>query len=297
MGIIFPFYCKLNYNGEYNNTKEQEIELKDLILEKIEKGFISNEYNTNSLDEGKFQIIKYNNMEITLTTTEEQKNLIDHNLTAVDFTECEKLLRIYYNISDDKKLYMLKKDLYEEGMKIPKIEYDIYSKLNDTNLIQLDLSVCKNIKIDLFIQVIISEKENIDEYNKSSPYYNDICYPVQSENNTDIIIKDRQKEFIDKNKTVCQENCEFTEYNYNIHKAKCSCKVEESSSSSIFMNINKTEIHESFKDIKSKMNIEIVKCYKVLFTKDGIIKNIAFYLIIIIFLLHLAFIIIFYNKY
>ena len=296
MDIIITLSCKLNYNGEHNNTKEKEIELKDLILEKIEKGFISNEYNTYSLDEGKLQIIKYNNMEITLTTTEEQKNLIEHNFTAIDFTECEKLLRIKYNISEDEKLYIRKIDIYQKGMKIPKIEYDIYSKLNDTNLIKLNLSVCKNVNIDLSLPVFISEIENIDEYNTSSGYYNDICYPAQSESNTDIIIKDRQKEFIDKNKTVCQENCDFTEYNYNTQKAKCSCKVEESSSSSIFMNINKTEIYESFKDIKSKMNIEIVKCYKVLFTKDGIIKNIAFYLIIIIFLLHLIFIIIFYNK-
>ena len=235
-------------------------------------------------------------MEITLTTTEEQKNLIDYNLTAIDFTECEKLLRLNYNISDDEKLYIRKIDIYQEGMKIPKIEYDIYSKLNDTNLIKLNLSVCKNVNIDLSLPVFISEIENIDEYNKSSGYYNDICYPAQSESNTDIIIKDRQKEFIDKNKTVCQENCEFTEYNYNTQKAKCSCKVEESSSSSIFMNINKTEIYESFKDIKSKMNIEILRCYKVLFTKDGIIKNIAFYLIITIFLLHLIFIILFYSK-
>ena len=87
MDLIVTLSCRLNYNGEHNNTIEQEIELKDLILEKIEKGFISNEYNTYSLDEGKLQIIKYNNMEITLTTTEEQKNLIEYNLTAIDFTE------------------------------------------------------------------------------------------------------------------------------------------------------------------------------------------------------------------
>ena len=141
-------------------------------------------------------------MEITLTTTEEQKNLIEYNLTAIDFTECEKLLRIKYNISDDEKLYMRKIDIYQEGMKIPKIEYDIYSKLNDTNLIKLNLSVCKNVNIDLSLPVFISEIENIDEYNTSSGYYNDICYPAQSESNTDIIIKDRQKEFIDKNKIL-----------------------------------------------------------------------------------------------
>ena len=40
MGIIFPFYCILNYNGEYNNTKEQEIELKFKEWEDIEKNLM-----------------------------------------------------------------------------------------------------------------------------------------------------------------------------------------------------------------------------------------------------------------
>ena len=297
MDITKNLFCFLNYKGIYNNSREQNIELQDIILEKIEKGFISNDYNTESLDEGKGQVLKFNKMEITLTTTETQKKMLDHhNLTGIDFTECEKLLRKFYNIAIDKKLYMMKIDMYQERMKIPKIEYDVYSKLNDTNLIKLNISICKNINIDLSIPAFISEKDNIDEYNKSSGYYNDLCYPAQSESNTDIIIKDRQKEFIDKNKTVCQENCDFTEYNYNTKKAKCSCKVEESSSSSINMVINITEIYQSFKDIKNMINIEIVKCYKILFTKKGIIKNIAFYLIILLLFLHFIFIIIFYCK-
>ena len=288
--------CDLYYNGKKNGTKEKENELKDIILEKIEKNFISNEFNRSGLYEGKDQIIKYNNMEVTLTTTESQKKIIEHNKTAIDFTECEKLLRKHYNISDNGKLFMIKIDTYQEGIKIPKIEYNIYSNLNNTNLFKLNLSICDKIKIDLFFPVIITEKENIDEYNQTSGYYNDICYPAQSETNSDITIMDRQKEFINKNKLVCQENCVFTEYNYKTHKAKCSCEVKESSFSSIKMVINITEIYESFKNIKKIMNIGILKCYKVLFTKDGIIKNLAFYLIIIIILLHFIFIIIFYNK-
>ena len=181
-------------------------------------------------------------------------------------------------------------------MKIPKIEYDIYSKLNDTNLIKLNLSVCNNINIDFSIPVYISEKENIDEYNISSGYYNDKCYPAKSEGNADITIKDRQKEFIDKNKTVCQENCDFTEYNYDTKKAKCSCKVEESSSSSKDIIINITEIYGNFKDIKSRINIDILKCYKVLFTKEGLINNIASYIIIFLIILHVIMMILFYIK-
>ena len=38
-------------------------------------------------------------------------------------------------------------------MRIPKIEYDIYAKLNGENLEKLRLNSCKNNKISLFIPI------------------------------------------------------------------------------------------------------------------------------------------------
>ena len=69
-----------------------------------------------------------------------------------------------------------------------------------------------------------------DIYNKSGDFYNDVCSPATA-NDNDIILKDRKKEFIEQNKTVCQEECDFSDYDYNINKANCSCLVKESSSS------------------------------------------------------------------
>ena len=92
-------------------------------------------------------------------------------------------------------------------MKIPKIEYDVYSKLNGDNLIKLNKSICKDIKVYLSVPVEITE--NLDILNSSSEYYNDICYIATSDNGTDLILKDRKNEFINKNKTICQEDCAF----------------------------------------------------------------------------------------
>ena len=36
----------------------------------------------------------------------------------------------------------LRVDIIQEKMKIPKIEYNLYSKINGTNLIKLNLSIC-----------------------------------------------------------------------------------------------------------------------------------------------------------
>ena len=63
------------------------------------------------------------------------------------------------------------------------------------------------------------------------------------------------------------------------------------------MKINKTKLYESFINIKNKLNIKLMKCYKVLFGKKGILYNIASYIIILIIIFHTIVIILFYyNK-
>ena len=51
--------------------------------------------------------------------------------------------------------------------------------------------------------------ENIDKLNMNSKYFHDICYISTSDYGTDITLKDRGEEYIKKNKTLCQENCNF----------------------------------------------------------------------------------------
>ena len=59
-------------------------------------------------------------------------------------------------------------------MKIPKIKYDLYSKINGTNLMKLNLSICENSKLSILVPVEINE--DLDILNGTSGYYNDICY-------------------------------------------------------------------------------------------------------------------------
>ena len=40
-------------------------------------------------------------------------------------------------------------------MKIPKVIFDVYCKLNDTNLIKLDLSICQNTRVEISIPIKI----------------------------------------------------------------------------------------------------------------------------------------------
>ena len=88
-------------------------------------------------------------MTITLTSTRNQKNDENNpNISSINLGDCERILKEVYNIPQNKSLFMKKIESIEEGMKIPKIEFDIYYRLNQTNLTKLNLSFCGNIKID-----------------------------------------------------------------------------------------------------------------------------------------------------
>ena len=233
-------------------------------------------------------------MTITFSTTQNQKNNINDNMTKIDLGECETLLRNFYNISSNETLYMKKIDVVQEGLKTPKVVYDVYSKLFGTNLIKLNLTVCENSKISIFTPFAIAE--NIDEYNSSSGYYNDICYTTTSEAGTDIPLKDRQTNYIDGDKIVCQEGCKFIKYDIQKSKATCSCNVEKTPLSISDMNINKTKLLDDFINIKNIANFNFLVCYKKLFCKNGLLNNIGSYIIFSIILFHMMTLIIFYKK-
>ena len=125
--------------NETEKSKEDEIKFYDNILNMVEKEFISNNYNTSKIDNGEDEIIKTEKMIITLTTTENQKNNINNNITRIYLDDCEILLRNYYNISDNETLYIKKIDVHQQGTNALKIEYDVYAKLFRNNLIKLNL--------------------------------------------------------------------------------------------------------------------------------------------------------------
>ena len=249
-----------NIGNCYKKSKDEEIKYYDNILQNIENKFTSDDYDTSNIDGGQDEIITNGKITTTLTTSENQKNNINNNMTKIDLGECENLLRKFFNLSFNESLYIKKIDIIQEGIKTLKVEYNVYAKLFEKNLINLNLTICEKSKISISIPIILNE--DIDKFNSSSGYYNDICYTTTSEDGTDILIKDRQTEFCDKNKIICQENCDFTEYNYNTLVAKCSCEVKECSNSFADMNINKAKILDNFKNIKNFINFNFLICYK-----------------------------------
>ena len=287
--------CKINYQPEENNANnEANKEIEEKVVENI-KEELTKDFDTSDIDKGENIVIKQKDSTITISTTENQKNEKNNNVSTINLGDCENKIKDEYNISRDKSLYILKIDVRQEGLKIPKIEYEVYYPLFGDSLIKLNLTACKNSKIELSIPVKLTE--SLDKINSSSEYYNDICYTITSENGTDISLSDRKKEFINNNLTVCEEDCDFSDYNYTTGKAMCSCQVKTKSTAKVAgVSIDKNKLYENFIDIKNIVNINVLKCYKLIFTLNAFKSNYANLILLVIILLFLICLILFYFK-
>ena len=86
-----------------------------------EKEKIFNNCNKTDILEGNDKEKQIDNVKITLTTVDNQKNNEYKNTTTIDIGQCENILKENHNISKNETLYIVKYDIEEEGMKIPKI--------------------------------------------------------------------------------------------------------------------------------------------------------------------------------
>ena len=281
-----------------NKTLENdENKIYDKIIEIVELILTSENFDTSYLDQGEDQIIEMEKMKIILTTAQNQKKNLYNNKTIVDLGECETLIRNNYNLSDNEILYIKMFDVKKDGMKISKIEFDVYCKLFGTNLTKLDvLSTCGNNRISISIPIGLSE--NLDKLNISSGYFNDLCYSSTSDIGTDISLNDRKIYFIENNKTVCQEDCLFSDYNSSIQKVNCSCHVKEASK--IFANIyiNKSKLYENFGSTNNKIdisNLAITSC-DIFSSKENIESNAGFFSLLVILVIFIIIFIIFCMK-
>ena len=95
-------------------------------------------------------------MVITFTSTEIQKNNENSKYTTINLGECENILKKYYNISEESKLYILKIDKEQKGKNYPQIEYQVFYPSISGKMEILNLSLCDGIYIELSIPIVIN---------------------------------------------------------------------------------------------------------------------------------------------
>ena len=122
---------------------------------------------------------------------------------------------------------------------------------------------------------------------------------MTSDDGTDMSLKDRRSDYINSDNIICQNGCDFSEYNSKYKRAKCECFAKESNLSFAEMIINKTQLFDNIKDIRNLVNMNILICYKQLLSIisfKGIIHNPGSLTIACIILFHTISVFIFYIR-
>ena len=252
-------------------------------LDSLVNDFLSN--GENSL------VVNQEDLSLEIVPSDKQNEIGE--LSVINLGDCEAKLKQKYKINDDESLVIVKIDYYNTGYLVPKVEYDVYNPLT---LEKLDLDVCNDTKIDILLPVSLKE-DDLFKYNTSSEYYNDFCFPYTTEDGTDIILTDRKNEYVDNNMSLCDSNCEYTGYNNVTKKAVCNCEVRKDNISlNSEIGINKEDLLKTFIDIKSRLNLKSMKCYKLLFSKKGLISNIGSYVLLSIIFVDSFMVILFVAK-
>ena len=266
----------------YENTFQTATNIfKNNMDENIQifKEYLSN-FNISENTEDK---VKYEDDTIyQVTTSENQRNNTNKNISTIDLGDCEKELKIKYQINDSLPLIIFKIDYFTPDSLIPKIGYEIYHPLNKS---KLDLSYCKDIFISLNIPVSIDE-DNLFKYDPNNEFYTDNCFSYTTENGTDIILNDRKQEFSDNKLSLCENNCNYTGYDRNNKQSSCSCDVKNKMDSISEILDNPIILSNNFENDKGgsnsgAANIISIKCTKALFSKEGLKNNISSYILII----------------
>ena len=116
-------------------------------------------------------------------------------------------------------------------------------------------------------------EQNINFFNASSEFYNNICFHFESPNGKDMTLKDRLLEFYP-NITLCNEGCYCHGVNLSSMMALCECKFTEIMSGNIFTdNAFVSKISDEIKEVVIKSNLEILQCYKDIFVYKYFKKN------------------------
>ena len=286
---FFNDICSINTINNKSQSDAKSI-LISTIIKEIEDGTL-NKLLSGVIFKEKNDIIKISNDVLyQLTSSFNQKNNEYENITSINLGEFETILKDNYNIQLSEALIIFKIEQFIEDLYIPLIEYEIFNPITNE---KFNLDYYKNESIELNIPVIINEI-NLFIHDPYNNYYNDICNINTTEIGIDITLYDRQEEFNKDNLSLCPKNCNYNGYNSTNKKVSCLCQIQNGLSLST--EINKNELLYNFFITKKSTNFDVLKCYKLLFSKRGLIQNIGSYIILVIIFINIILAIIFCLK-
>ena len=298
----FSFSLSINNNYSKNCYRRSNEE----ILNALEENLFSI-YNS---EKGKSYIVKGDN-NITFQVTDGkneldllQKGFLDNqDLSILDLGECETRLKKEYNINETLSLIYIKQENTKAKPLDKNIIFEVYEPINFT---KLNLSFCTEDTINIYVKMDFSQetKEIYDELksqgydmlNINDRFYHDICIPYTYTNDIDILLSDRVNYIYKNQDSQCQQNCQFSSYLANSLYMNCTCNAINDNNKIDDKKFNGKILYESFYDVLKYSNFRILKCYKLVFSKNIFPKNYGSTIVLISFGLYLTCLIIFAIK-
>ena len=217
------------------------------------------------------------------------------NLTFIEFSDAQKrqLLR-KFKINENEKLFVYISDLPSDDERTATSDYDyIFMLENGTKLNLNDLNEdfvvtvtvpIRDLDLANFEYAKNFADKGYDIYDKNGDFYINPCTAAYIHKD-DIPLKDRKKD-IYPNVTICKgSNCQYKEANLDDRRIVCECNLNADK-------INDTAEEDDYmmtsdKDVKNyvldNINYRIIKCYYLLLDFKNLVKNPAFYAMVLIF--------------
>ena len=290
-----------NENNLKNNFTFNPLMQKPGQFMKEEKENIFDSFKNNKTREFEndyFSMCIYDKKNIT------EKNLgnISSTMSKIDFHKCEEKLIKNGIINKNDSLIIVQMDINRKDQLTNQVEYQFFF----SNGTEINLSLCKDIKINLILNVNITSINNLDKakdifnkngydiFNSNDSFYNDICTIYTSENKTDLTLKDRKK-IIYENYSFCEENCTFIGYNFEENTVNCSCDVKNEVNED-YSQFNINQFSKKVFNVFSESNFKVIKCYKLVFSIYNLKKNFGSHIIISLGIIQLIYIFLFIKN-
>jgi len=178
------------------------------------------------------------------------------------------------------------------------MKIDAAKSCSDKNVIMYE-NIANILNQSLSLTLLKDLKINIFDLN--SEFYNDICFHFDSPYDKDTTLQDRIKSFYP-NITLCDSGCRQKGINMSSLESECECIFQDLLSKRILQNeligdnlIVKETLQEVM-EMLSNLNLDILVCYKDIYSFKYFKKNIGGFIILVLIFIQTICIIYFYAK-
>ena len=184
------------------------------------------------------------------------------------------------------------------------LQFDVFDPITYK---KLDLSVCDDTKIDLYVPLILTEEkeeqynnilnQGYDPFDLNDKFYREICTPYSSENGTDVLLDERE-EFVYSsvvNDTKCPEGCDYSTYSLDSKYIKCECDANSTYVTLDIKHLSKENVYLSFLSALKSSNYKVMRCYNLVFNfkifchNYGSILSLLCFIVYVLFMLYYSY--------